>query len=106
MKIYMNRGFCDAGLPFCARCSATFFQKPLGTDRLCIAKVIDDGRSDVIEIVLCTDQRSLTFELTPEIQEGLSLEGWEYLADFSPAMIRRGAARRWRNLEHRISPII
>ena len=99
MKIVMHRGFCDASLSFCARCSAAFFQKPFGTDRPCIVKVFDDSRADVLEVVLCTDQRNLTFELTPELQEGLALEGWEYLADFPPALIRRGAVKRWRNLE-------
>ena len=99
MKIVMHRGFCDATLSFCARCSAAFFQKPLGTDRPCIVKVVDDGNEDRLEITLCTDRRNLTFELTPELQEGLALEGWEYLADFPPALIRRGAARRWRHLE-------
>ncbi|MCC6167626.1 MAG: hypothetical protein IT329_10395 [Caldilineaceae bacterium] len=98
MKIIMHRGFCDASLPFCARCSAGFFQKPWGTDRPCIVKVIDDERQDVLEIVLCTDQRNLRFELTPELQKGLALEGWEYLADFAPALIRRGADKRWRGI--------
>jgi hypothetical protein len=99
MKFVMHRGFCDAGLSFCSRCSAGFFQKPWGTDRPCIVKVIDDGQPDVLEIVLCTDQRNLTFTLTPEIQQGLALEGWEYLADFAPALIRRGAAERWKGLK-------
>ena len=71
MKIVMHRGFCDAGLSFCARCSATFFQKPTGTDRPCIVKVIDDGQADVLEIVLYTDQRSLRFALTPDLRGGL-----------------------------------
>ncbi len=99
MKLVMHRGFCDASLSFCARCSATFFRKPSGTDRPCIVKVINDGQQDVIEIVLCTDQRNLTFELTPELQEGLALEGWEYLADFAPAYTRRGASRRWQGVK-------
>lgn len=98
MKIIMHRGLCDASLSFCARCSAGYFQKPLGTDRLCIAKIIDNGKDDVLEFVVFTDQRSLKFELTSELQEGLAIEGWEYLADFDPAFIRRGAARRWRGL--------
>ncbi len=95
----MHRGFCDAGLSFCARCSANFFRKPWGTDRPCIVKAIDNDRQDVLEVVLCTDQRNLTFELTPELQEALAVEGWEYLADFAPAYIRRGAQRRWQGLE-------
>ena len=101
MKIVMHRGFCDAGLAFCARCSAGFFRKPWGTDRPCIVKTIDDGRPDALEIVLCTDQRNLTFELTPELQAALAVEGWEYLADFEPAFIRRGAQRRWQGVERR-----
>ncbi len=100
MKIIMHRGFCDAGLTYCARCSATFFQKPWGTDRPCIVKIIDNHQEDTLEVVLCTDQRNLTFTLTPELQEGLALEGWEYIADFAPAYIRRGAQRRWHDLAH------
>lgn len=99
MKIVMHRGFGDAGLSFCVRCSAIFFQKPWGTDRPCIVKVIAKDREDVLEVVLCTDQRNLTFELTPELQEGLALEGWEYLADFAPGYIRRGANKRWQGLK-------
>ena len=99
MKIVMHRGFCDAGLSFCARCSATYFRKPEGTDRPCIVKVIDDGQDDVVEVILCTDQRNLHFALTPEVREGLAIEGWEYLADFAPAYIRRGADRRWKSIQ-------
>ena len=47
MIIYMDRGLCDADLSFCGRCSATFFQKPLGTDRPCVTKIVDDG-DDVV----------------------------------------------------------
>ena len=99
MKIVMHRGYCDAGLSFCARCSATYFQKPLGTDRPCIVKVDEADQKEVVEVVLCTDQRNLRFTLTPEIQEGLATEGWEYLADFEPAFIRRGASGRWQRLK-------
>lgn len=101
MKIVMHRGYCDASLSFCARCSATFFRKPLGTDRPCIVRVIDDGQEDVLEVVVCTDQRNLRFTLTPELQEGLAVEGWEFLADFAPAFIRRGASGRWQRLDRR-----
>jgi hypothetical protein len=101
MKIVMHRGYCDASLSFCARCSANFFRKPLGTDRPCIVKVIDDGEENLLEFVLCTDQRNLRFTLTPELQECLAVEGWEYLADFAPAFIRRGAHGRWQRLERR-----
>ena len=99
MKIFMNRGFCDANLSFCARCSAAFFQKPMGTDRPCITRIVDDGDDEKLTFVLITDGRRLEFELTDELQEGLALEGWEFLSDFDPALIRRGAAERWRKLE-------
>jgi hypothetical protein len=99
MKVVMHRGYCDAALSFCARCSATHFRKPEGADRPCIVRVIDDGQDDVGEVILCTDQRNLRFALTPEVQEGLSVEGWEYLADFAPGYIRRGAHRRWKSLQ-------
>jgi hypothetical protein len=94
----MDRGYCDAALSFCARCSAAFFQKPMGTDRPCIVDVIDDGRDDVLTFQVLTDDRTLEFELTDELQEGLSIEGWEFLADFDPGFFRRGAAERWKEL--------
>ncbi|RME58685.1 MAG: hypothetical protein D6790_11620 [Caldilineae bacterium] len=94
----MDRGLCDATLTFCARCSAAYFQKPLGTDRPCVVNVIDDGNEDVLEFYVRTDGKTLHFELTDEIQEGLALEGWEFLADFDPALFRKGAAERWRKI--------
>jgi hypothetical protein len=98
MKIVMDRGYCDAALSFCARCSAAFFQKPMGTDRPCIVDVIDDGDDDVLTFEVLTDDRTLEFELTDELQEGLAIEGWEFLADFDPGFFRTGAAKRWKDL--------
>ena len=37
-------------------------------------------------------------DLTDELQEGLAMEGWEFLVDFDPALFRQGAAERWRAL--------
>lgn len=98
MRIVMDRGYCDAALPFCARCSAAFFQKPLGTDRPCIVEIVDDGDDEMLHFVLLTDDRTLEFDLTEDIQEGLAAEGWEFLADFDPRFFREGAAERWREL--------
>jgi hypothetical protein len=98
MKIIMDRNLCDAARPFCATCSAAFFRKPMGTDRLCIAAVIDDGHDDLLHFEVRTDGRTLEFDLTEDVQEGLALEGWEFLADFSPSYFRHGAADRWRAL--------
>lgn len=98
MIVIMDRGLCDADLAFCSRCSATFFQKPLGTDRPCVVKIIDDGDDEMLNLVMLTDGMTLRFHLTEETMEGLVLEGWEFLADFDPAFIRRGAAERWRQL--------
>jgi hypothetical protein len=98
MKIILDRGYCDAVLPFCARCSAAFFRRPLGTDRLCIVAMLDDGRDDMLHFEVRTDGRTLEFDLTKELQEGLALEGWEFLADFDPGFFRRGAVDRWRAL--------
>lgn len=98
MKIVMDRGYCDAALSFCARCSAAYFQKPLGTDRPCIVDVVDDGNEEMLHFTVLTDGRTLEFDLTEEIQEGLALEGWEFLADFDPEFFRTGAADRWREL--------
>ncbi len=98
MKIVMNRDYCDAALPFCARCSAAFFRRPMGTDRPCIVDVVDDGDDEMLHFVLLTDGRELEFDLTEDLQEGLATEGWEFLADFEPGFFREGAAQRWREL--------
>ena len=79
MKIVMDRSYCDAALPFCARCSAAYFQKPLGTDRPCIVDIVDDGNEEMLHFTVLTDGRTLEFDLTEEIQEGLAMEGWEFL---------------------------
>lgn len=99
MIIVMDRGYCDAALPFCARCSAAFFQKPQGTDRPCIVDIIDDGKDDILHFRVLTDGKTLEFDLTEDIQEGLATEGWEFLIDFDPEFFRHGAAERWRELE-------
>ncbi len=98
MKIVMDRGYCDAALSFCARCSAAFFQKPMGTDRPCIVEIVDDGNDNLIHFEVRTDGRTLEFDLTKDLQEGLAAEGWEFLANFDPALFRHGAADRWRAL--------
>jgi hypothetical protein len=98
MKIIMDRSYCDASLSFCARCSAAFFRKPLGTDRPCIVDIIDDGDEEMVRIELRTDGRTLEIDLNEDVQEGLALEGWEFLADFEPHFFRQGAAKRWRAL--------
>jgi hypothetical protein len=98
MKIILDRHYCDASLSFCARCSAAFFRHPLGTDRPCVVAVIDDGHDDRLHFEVRTDGRTLEFDLTKELQEGLALEGWEFLADFDPGFFRQGAADRWRAL--------
>jgi len=68
----------------------------MGTDRPCVVAVEDDGKDDVLHFVIRSDNRVLEFDLTDELQEGLSLEGWEFLSDFDPALFRTGAAERWR----------
>lgn len=98
MRIVMDRSYCDATLTFCARCSAAFFQKPMGTDRPCIVEVVDDGNDDLLHFEVLTDGRTLEFDLTEDLQEGLALEGWEFLIDFDPSLFRHGAAERWKQL--------
>ncbi len=98
MRIVMDRGYCDATLTFCERCSAAFFRKPLGTDRPCVVDVIDDGNDDLLHFEVRTDGRVLEFDLTEELQENLAIEGWDFLADFEPSLFRHGAAERWRAL--------
>ena len=98
MKIVMDRSYCDASLPFCSRCSAAFFRKPLGTTRPCVVDIVDDGNDELLHFSVRTDDRTLEFDLTKDIQEGLAVEGWEFLADFEPNLFRHGAADRWRKL--------
>ena len=40
--------------------------------------------------------RVLEFRFTDDLQEGLWIEGWKFLADFYPALFRQRAAERWR----------
>jgi hypothetical protein len=97
MKVIIDRDLCDASLPFCSRCSAAFIRYPEGTDRLCIREIIDDGK-DTLTLVMNTDGRTMEVELTDEERELASVEGWEALADFDPALFRTGAGERWREL--------
>jgi hypothetical protein len=95
MKIVIDRGLCDASLPFCQRCSAALIRYPEGTDRPCIMDIIEDDK-DTLTVVMHTDDRTLTIELTEEDQELAAVEGWEALADFDPALFRTGSLERWR----------
>lgn len=97
MKVVIDRDLCNASLPFCQRCSAAFIRHPEGTDRLCILDVIDDGK-DRLTLKMLSDGRELTVELTDEQQDIASVEGWEALADFDPALFRSGALERWREI--------
>ena len=97
MKVIIDRDLCDASLPFCSRCSAAFIRFPEGSDRMCIRDIIDDGK-ETLTIVMYTDDRVLEMELSEEDRELASVEGWEALADFDPALFRTGAIERWREL--------
>ncbi len=98
MIIVMNRDLCDAHLSFDARYPANFFQKPSYSDHPWVQRIIDDGDDDTLGFILMTEGRTLRFRLTDETLEGLQLEGWEFLTDFDPALVRRGAAERWRQI--------
>jgi hypothetical protein len=95
MKVIIDRGLCDANLAFCQRCSAALIRYPEGVDRPCILEVIDDD-SELLTLEMRTDGRVLEVELTEEDREIASVEGWEVLADFDPALFRTGALERWR----------
>lgn len=97
MKVVIDRDLCNATLPYCQRCSAAFIRYPEGSDRLCIRDVIDDGQ-ELLTLQMHTDGRELTLELTEEQQELASVEGWEALADFDPALFSVGALERWREI--------
>lgn len=97
MKVIMDRDLCNASLSYCQRCSATFIRHPEGVDRLCILDVIDDGK-ETLTLEMHTDGRTLELELTDEERDLASIEGWEALADFDPALFRTGALDRWREI--------
>ncbi len=97
MKVVIDRDLCDASLPFCARCSAAFIRYPEGSDRMCIKEIVDD-ESELLTIVMYTDDRVLEIQLSEEERELASVEGWEALADFDPALFREGAIDRWRDI--------
>jgi hypothetical protein len=94
MRVTIDRDLCNSSLPFCQRCSAAFIRYPEGVDRLCIVDVEDDGK-DTLTLHMLTDGRELEIELTDEQRELASVEGWEALADFDPALFRTGANKRW-----------
>lgn len=98
MIIVMNHDRGDAHPLFRTRCSANPFQKQVNSDRPCVQRIIDDGDDDTLGFVLMVEGRTLRFRLTDETIEGLRLEGWEFLADFDPALVRRGAAEQWRQI--------
>lgn len=97
MRVVIDRDLCDASLPFCQRCSAAFIRYPEGVDRHCITEIEDDG-SELLTIEVRTDGREFSVQLTEEERELGSVEGWEALADFDPALFRTGAMERWRML--------
>ncbi|MCA9946318.1 MAG: hypothetical protein KC449_22700, partial [Anaerolineales bacterium] len=65
--------------------------------RPCIREVVDDG-NPLLTIEMFTDGRRLEIELSDEERDLASVEGWEALADFDPALFRTGAAERWREI--------
>ena len=97
MKVFIDRDLCDASLPFCQRCSAAFIRYPEGTDRLCIREITEED-IDELTIMVHSDNRTLEITLTEDERELASVEGWEALADFDPALFRVGAIGRWREL--------
>lgn len=97
MKVVIDRDLCDTSLSYCQRCSAAFIRYPEGSDRLCIREIIDDGK-ETLTLEMKTDGREIEIELTDEERELASVEGWEALADFDPALFRTGARERWEEL--------
>jgi hypothetical protein len=98
MIIIMDRGRCDADSLLCAHCSTGLFSQPLESERPCVVDVVDDGDEDILNFVILSDGRTLRFHLTDADVNDVQLEGWEFLKDFDPSLIRRGAAKQWRSL--------
>lgn len=97
MKVVIDRDLCGANLVYCQRCSAAFIRHPEGSDRLCIREIVEDGK-DSLTLKMSTDGRVLEIELTDEQHNFASVEGWESLADFDPALFSSGAVEHWREL--------
>ena len=97
MKVIIDRDLCDANLAYCQRCSAAFIRYPEGSDRLCIRDIVEDGK-DTLTLKMFTDGRIIEMELTDEQRDLASVEGWEVLADFDPALFSSDAMDRWREL--------
>lgn len=97
MKVVIDRDLCSANLAYCQRCSAAFIRNPEGSDRLCIREIVEDGK-DTLTLKMFTDGRILEIELSDEERDLASVEGWEALADFDPALFSSGAMERWREL--------
>ena len=97
MKVIIDRDLCDANLSYCQRCSAAFIRYPEGSDRLCIRDIIEDDK-ETLTLKMFTDGRTLELELTDEQRDLASVEGWESLADFDPALFSSDAMDRWRDL--------
>jgi hypothetical protein len=97
MRVVIDRDLCDTSLPYCQRCSAAFIRYPEGSDRLCIRDIADDGQ-ELLTLEIRSDGRTLVVELTDEQRDLASVEGWEALADFDPALFRTGAMERWQHL--------
>jgi hypothetical protein len=97
MRIVIDRDLCDASLPFCARCSAAFLRWPEGSDRPCIREIIEDGRES-LTLELVNLHRVIEIELSEEQRNLASVEGWEVLANFDPALFREGAEEKWREI--------
>ncbi len=98
MIIVMNRDLAGVHLPCGARRSVSLFQELPGADLPRVQRIIDDGDDETLGFILMTDGRTLRFRLTDKTLEGLRLEGWEFLGDFDPALVRQGAADRWRQM--------
>ena len=98
MIIIMDRGRCNVDPTVYARCAASCFQNSLDTTRPCLVRIIDDGDDDWLSIVLLAEGKTLRFNLTDFNVDGIELEGWEFLVDFDPSLVQRGAADRWREL--------
>ena len=59
---------------------------------------IEEDGKETLTILLHSDNRTIEIELTEEERLLASVEGWEALADFDPALFRTGALERWRKI--------
>jgi hypothetical protein len=74
MKIYIDRTHCDLCQAYCDRHVAKLVRFPLGEDRPCIERLVDDGLPE-LTLVVKDGERHVTLVLGEKERAIIGLEG-------------------------------